>query len=75
MSSVEDHKKKVACFQCLKRKETIDRLERNYLMLSAWAKQLRKDVTEIVYMVEQLSGELETAKKSWEEEFIGCVEK
>jgi hypothetical protein len=43
-------------------------------MLETWAKQLRNDITGVVEMVNEIGLKLETTKKEWENEFIGCIE-
>jgi len=69
-----DRNKKILCLGCLRKKERIDELERRYLMLEVWAKQLRGDITSVVGMVEDIGVKLALTKQEWENEFIGCIE-
>ena len=69
-----DRDKKILCLGCLRKKERIDDLERRTLMLDAWVKQLRSDITGVVEMVHELEVKLARTKTEWENEFIGCIE-
>lgn len=69
-----DRSKKILCLGCLRKKERIDELERRFLMLEAWAKQLRSDITGVVEMVDEVGIKLARTKEEWENEFIGCIE-
>lgn len=69
-----DRSKKILCLGCLRKKERIDELERRFLMLEAWAKQLRSDITGVVEMVHEIEVKLALTKTEWENEFIGCIE-
>ena len=66
---------KIACLRCLSRKEKIDRMERDLLMLEVWIKHLREDITSVWTMKTELEERMATIKKDWETEFIGCIEK
>ena len=65
---------KIRCFQCLARKEKIDRIERDFLMLEAWVKHLRDDITSLVEMKNRLDAKIEEIKEDYNREFIGCIE-
>lgn len=69
-----DRSKKILCLGCLRKKERIDELERRFLMLETWAKQLRSDITGVVEMVDEVGIKLARTKEEWENEFIGCIE-
>jgi hypothetical protein len=69
-----DRDKKIFCLGCLRKKERIDELERRYLMLETWAKQLRSDITSVVGMVDEIGVKLALTKTEWENEFLGCIE-
>ena len=66
---------RVACIRCLVRKEKIDRIERDFLMLEAWIKHLREDITSLWIMKTELSEKLAKVKQDYEEEWIGCISK
>ena len=65
---------KIKCLHCLRRKERITEIERDFLMLEAWIKHLRSDVTLIVEMKSKLEDKIRKVKEEWETEFIGCIE-
>ena len=73
MTDLDEYKKKVLCFQCLKRKEAIDELERRFLMLELWIKSLRSDITELVHMKNDISERIADLKKEFESDWRRCL--
>jgi len=73
MVDLEQHKKQVACLSCLRRKEKIDRLERYFLMWEAGIKQLRRDVTHLARMKNELDTMIEELKQDFERDFSRCL--
>ena len=73
MTDLDEYKKNVLCFQCLKRKETIDEIERRFLMLEVWIKSLRSDITELVHMKDDISERIADLKKEFESDWKRCL--
>jgi hypothetical protein len=73
MSGLEEHKKKIMCLGCLRRKEKIDTIERYFLMWEAGVKQLVNNITELKHMKDHLDEMIAELKKDFDSDFTRCL--